>query len=132
MMPVPQSQSYNMNLTATSLPNGVETVAGTSKAVNSPYPGAQFLITFTGLVTVGAGAGGLFLAIRRQSLTGAQVLAPVAQTVVASTNAAFVFSAVDPTVGDLANAQWVFTINVSGGAAAGTMVWITSTVVAAQ
>lgn len=99
--------------------NTAETVIATSRAVQSPYSGAAFLIEWDLQFTPGTSATAVTLRIRRDSLTGAQVAASPALTVIAATPIGLRIAAVDGITGDVAGQVWVLTGAQTAGAAAG-------------
>lgn len=131
-MPSPQFTSFNAATGSTNLPNGVETIAVTTKPVSSSAPNCTFGLVFMGSVTVGAGATSILMQIRRQSLTGTSILGPAGFAVTASTTGLFSVGFTDQPIGDGAGLLWVLTFSVTGGAAAGTLNLGYSSVTVAQ
>lgn len=99
--------------------NTAETVIATSRAVQSPYPGASFLIECDLEFTPGTSATALTLRIRRDSLTGTQVAVSPALTVAAGAPIISRIVAIDSLIGDVAGQLWVLTGAQTAGAAAG-------------
>lgn len=99
--------------------NAAETVIATSRAVQSPYPGASFYIEADLEFTPGGSTTALTLRLRRDSLTGTQVAISPAITVVAAAPLTARIVAVDSLVGDVAGQLWVLTGIQTAGAGAG-------------
>lgn len=131
-MPPPQVSSYNAVVSGAVINNGVETVIATTKPVSSSFPGCQIAIRFSIEVTVGVGATGVTLRIRRDSLTGTAVFGPAAFPCTASFTNPYTIEQIDSSPGDTASQVWVCTATIVGGAANGTNTFTFSSVLVGQ
>jgi hypothetical protein len=121
-----QGVSAKFSAAGTNTANATETVITTSQAVSSPYTGAAFLIEWVLQFTPGASTTAVTFRIRRDSLTGTQVIASPAVGVTAGVPIAIPIAAVDVITGDVASQLWVLTATQTAGAAAGTSANLTS------
>lgn len=119
-MPAPQQEYYNFAAVGPSLTNAVETVAATTRGVSSSYANCVFAILFALTIAFGAGATGVILQVRRNSLTGTSVYGPETIAATASVSLRYQVGLTDSIVGEVAGQVYVLTANVQGGAVAGT------------
>ena len=120
-MPAAQWDYENFVAASVNTPNATEGVICTTRAVNSPYAGAQFGVKFAGVFLAGAGTTAVVFRIRQTGLTGATLLGPETLSITAGQLFRVFFGVIDTTVAESSGAVWVLTATQTGGTGAGAL-----------